>query len=153
MQWWLSSHCPRGWTGDRCLSVRGQCKFIDDLTGVVVSRRQLILAQRALTRAAANQSVTAVNLTTAMDIQVGVDDSLDGHLSKLQNLVGCLQSLEDALLADEVKEGGSDSPGKKGGSWSGNTDPATPKQPVRVSDMFPCVDRSEHRVFRRLYFE
>ncbi|KAI0209204.1 hypothetical protein LSAT2_006093 [Lamellibrachia satsuma] len=68
-------------------------------------------------------------MTTAMDIHVGVDDNLDGHLSKLQNLVGCLQSLEDALLADEVKEGGSDSPGKKRGSWSGKTDPATPKQP------------------------
>ena len=64
------------------------------------------------------------------------DDSLEGHLSILLDLVGCLQALEDELLASEGSDGGFESNEENGGRRWVNAELATSTQPVGGTGMF-----------------
>ena len=67
-------------------------------------------------------------------------ESLEGHLSNMLDLVGCLQSLEDELLESEVSDAGFESDGKiKGCRWV-DADLATSTQPVGGTGMFKYAE-------------
>ena len=78
-------------------------------------------------------------MATALGVTSGGSNSLDGHLSHLQKLVGTLQTLEDELLACDVSQGGCDAPGRNGRcGHRGKIDLAKAPQPVGEFQ-FKCI--------------
>ena len=73
------------------------------------------------------------NMATSSDVP---DDSLEGHLSNLLDLVGCLQTLEDELLAGEGSDGGIESNDEVMGRRWVKAELATSTQPVGGTGMF-----------------
>ena len=76
---------------------------------------------------------TTSNMATSNDAP---DNSLEGHLSNLLELVGCLQSLEDEMLDNEIGDAGFESNEEIMGSRCVNAELATSIQPVGGTGMF-----------------